>query len=401
MFSFYINYNSVSTRLCDIGAKYDTYKSSKRIYAMGERYSYSNTIFYDAIFKNHRDKQLNIAEIGLTDGNSLLMWNEYFINSHIFGFDNNEIIENLSQKIVTNRIHFNNFDYFNTFQNIQFDLIIENRLNNILEQLEFIRYIHLFLKPGGMLIIENVVQNEKIYYENLLPLLKEVFEDYYSVTLSNEREHIKSPNRLLIFVKKGIPIFDNKKKVTFITPSIRPNNLLRIRDGINFDYVNEWRIVYDGKKIKENPYIFKNENNPKIVEEIFEGEGNSGNPQRNHVLNTVKDNYTFIYYLDDDNEVHPDLYRLLRIIDDNYMYTFNQYLFDDIRLLRKGNVFKHQFIDSSQILIDIRLCNHIGWLIDTYEADGVYICENYKFNKHKWIYIDNVLSYTNSILNRK
>jgi hypothetical protein len=399
MFSININYNSISTPLCDIGAKYDTYKSSNRTYAIGDRHSHSNTIFYDAIFKNHRDKELKILEIGLKDVNSLLMWEEYFKNSEIYGFDEVSKIRELRDKVNGKRIHL--FSYEDRPQNIQYDLIIENIFESPFEQINFIKNNHNVLKPGGMYIIENVHDHEKIYNDELLDTLNEFFEDFYFINMTNDREHIIGINKLLVLVKKGTPIFDNKKKVTFITPSIRPENLLRLLQGINFDYVNEWRIAYDGKKIKENPHVFKEENNPKIIEEMVIGEGVNGNPQRNHILSTIKHKDTFIYFLDDDNEVHPDIYRILRIIDEGYMYTFNQYLFDDPRKVRKGDKFKLRYIDSSQILIDYRLCNYIGWVCDVYEADGAYICDNYRINKNKWVFIDNILSYTNSIQNRK
>jgi hypothetical protein len=83
------------------------------------------------------------------------------------------------------------------------------------------------------------------------------------------------------------------------------------------------------------------------------------------------------------------------------MYTFDQYLFDDPRKIRKGNKFKIRFIDSSQILIDYRLCCNTGWIYDVYEADGLYISDNYRINKNKWVYVENILSYTNSFKNRK
>ena len=49
-----------------------------------------------------------------------------------------------------------------------------------------------------------------------------------------------------------------ENKITIITPSYRIDNLLKLEKSINFDYVNEWIIVYDQSKMLENPNIFKN-----------------------------------------------------------------------------------------------------------------------------------------------
>ena len=41
-------------------------------------------------------------------------------------------------------------------------------------------------------------------------------------------------------------------KITIITPSYRIDNLYKIKESINFEYVHEWIIVYDGSKIITN-----------------------------------------------------------------------------------------------------------------------------------------------------
>ncbi len=64
-------------------------------------------------------------------------------------------------------------------------------------------------------------------------------------------------------------------KITIITPSYRIHNLNKINESINFEYVEEWIIVYDGNKIETIPYIFKQNN--KIKEYIYKCSGVSGN----------------------------------------------------------------------------------------------------------------------------
>ena len=86
---------------------------------------------------------------------------------------------------------------------------------------------------------------------------------------------------------------------------------------MNFEYIEEWIIVYDGTKIKDNPKLFENQDN-KIKEYVHNSEGISGNPQRNYALTKITNPDTLLYYLDDDHILDPNLYKLLDNIDKYY-----------------------------------------------------------------------------------
>jgi hypothetical protein len=87
MINLKIDYKNNSSELCEIGRKYDTYKSSQ-IYNVSEtRHCHPYTLFFDGLFKNKRDSPINIAELGILKGSSLLMWREYFTNAEIYGFE--------------------------------------------------------------------------------------------------------------------------------------------------------------------------------------------------------------------------------------------------------------------------------------------------------------------------
>jgi hypothetical protein len=192
-----------------------------------------------------------------------------------------------------------------------------------------------------------------------------------------------------------------RKKVVLITPSIRPNNLLKIRDSIKFEYINKWIIVYDGNKIAENPKLFTNDCcSDKIEEHVYKGDGGSGNPQRNYALDLIKDMDTYLYYLDDDNVIHPHLYTLLSTMEDNRMYTFDQQRPDNIfpfkKLLKGDNVALYN-IDTAMMLIDYNLCRNIRWDAHKYNADGLYITECYEKNKNNWVYIDKIMAFYNPL----
>jgi predicted O-methyltransferase YrrM len=404
MHTLKLNYKSNSSELCEIGKKYDTDKSSQRNNVSDLRHCHPYTLFYEGLFKNKKDENLKIAELGILDGGSLLMWKEYFVNAEIYGFEyNNNLINNFKQNFNNDRVTLSNIDVTNkdsivrSFSelNILYDIIIEDTTHQFEDQIRVIENTYQYLKPGGILIIEDIFKsyNEDDYINRLTPILEQ-FQDYYFIELDHNNRNSTGWNndKLFVLIKSGDePIFKNTNKLTIITPSYRINNLLEIKKSINFEYIEEWIIVYDGSKIIDNPNLFENQENNKIKEYVHNSEGISGNPQRNYALTKITNPNTLLYFLDDDNIIHPNLYKLMNVIDNNKLYTFNQYN----RI--KGDNINIEKIDTAMVIIPYNLCKNVTWILDKYQADGYYIKECYDKSKNIHIYIDNDLCYYNKI----
>lgn len=405
MISLNIDYKKNSTYLCELGKKYDTDKSSQRNNISDSRYSHPYTILYDSLFKNKQNENIKIAELGILHGSSLLMWKEYFKNGLIYGFDNNdEFIINFKKNYNNERIFLNKLniknkndinDIFNNL-NILFDIIIDDTTHEFEDQIRIIENTYQYLKPGGLLIIEDIFlkYNEQYYIDRLKPILDQHFQDYFFIQLDhiNRNSTGWDNDKLFILIRNGNEnLFKNSNKLTIITPSYRIDNLIEIKKSINFDYIDEWIIVYDGNKIYNNPLLFKN--NDKIKEYIYKcpNNGISGNPQRNYALTKINNPNTLLYYLDDDNIMHQDIYKLLNIIDNDKMYTFDQY--NKI----KGNNINIGYIDTAMTIIPYNLCKDIKWILDKYDADGYYIKECYEKNKDFHVYVNNDLCFYNFI----
>lgn len=402
--SLHLDYKSNKSELCEIGRKYDTDKSSQRDNATHDRHCHPYTLFYDSLFRNKKNDNLNIAELGILYGSSLLMWQEYFKNANIYGFDYNDyFIKNFKQNYNNERITLDYIDVTNkdsitnAFEktNILYDIIIDDSTHRFEDQINIIENSYQYLKPGGIMIVEDIFKSyDEASYMNKLSQIIHHFQDFYFVTFDHHNRISTGwdNDKLLILVKNGAePIFKNKNKLTIITPSIRVENIKALKESINFDYVHEWIIVYDETKIQENPRLFENEANGKIKEYIHKSYGISGNPQRNFALSKITNQDTFLYFLDDDNLIHPDLYRLLNIIDNKKMYTFDQY--NGL----KGNNIQIGKIDTAMLLIDYDLCKNIEWIIDLYEADGCFIENCYNISKDCYIYVGNELCYCNKL----
>jgi SAM-dependent methyltransferase len=400
--SLKLHYTNNSSILCEIGKKYDTDKSSQRSNVSNERHCHPYTLFYESLFRNYRSSPLKIAELGILQGASLRMWQEYFQNATLYGFDfDTNLLEGFknsynNDRIVVSHINVHNKESIqNAFNatNTLFDIIIEDTTHQFEDQIRVIEVAYQYLKPGGILIIEDIYKsyNEANYIERLTTVLHH-FQDYYFIELDhfNRNSTGWDNDKLFVLVKGGaVPIFKNQNKITIITPSYRPTNLLQIKESIDFNCVDEWLIIYDGSKITENPNLFQNQENNKIKEHVYTGEGISGNPQRNYALNLIENKDTILYYLDDDNIMHPDIYSLLNIIDNTKMYTFNQV----DRLL--GNNISLGAIDTAMILIPYKLCENERWILHEYGADGHYILACYNPNSH--IFVNNFLCYYNKI----
>jgi len=275
--------------------------------------------------------------------------------------------------LLENKYEYNDDALCNILDNLSFDRMKCYSMKDCTEE-ELINYFHLIYKSS----LEHCIMQIKCDIPNIqLNTQPSVFK---SVSLEN------------------IP--KERKKITIITPCIRPKNLIKMINSINFKYVNEWIIVYDGSKITSKPNVFFNERNFKIKEYIHTGEGKSGNPQRNYGIEQITNTNTYLYFLDDDNIIHPELYKLLDRIEDNKIYTFDQerpvevFPYKEQLLGDKIELFN---IDTAMFLVDYNLCKNIRWDPDKYHSDGIYIMECYSYNKDNWVYINKLMSYYNKI----
>jgi predicted O-methyltransferase YrrM len=166
--SLNIDYKSQKTILCDIGKKYDTDKSSQRENVTDYRHCHPYTLFYDSLFTSKKNDNLTIAELGILNGSSLRMWQEYFPNANIYGFENNyDLISDFKNNYNNERIALHYVDVkIKTsielaFSNINqmYDIIIEDTTHEFEDQIRTIESVYSYLKPGGVLIIEDIFKD--------------------------------------------------------------------------------------------------------------------------------------------------------------------------------------------------------------------------------------------------
>jgi hypothetical protein len=179
-------------------------------------------------------------------------------------------------------------------------------------------------------------------------------------------------------------------KITIITPCSRPENLKEIFLSINFNYVETWIIVYD--TTKDRKYTKQFSDHSQILEKECSDPGISGNPQRNHALRLVKEG--FIYFLDDDNIIHPEFWSVLPTLDENYFYTWDQ---ERGEQNIAGNTIEYKQIDTAMFIVPKKICKNLKWSTELYHADYTFIQTIYNHNLAKHKYIPKILCYYNKI----
>jgi hypothetical protein len=427
VFSWNLDLKNVFTPLCELSMQHG---------AGATRPTF--TPLYHALFRNVRGASVCMGVIGVGRSDMLLAWSDYLQNARILGFDSDDdVLAHCALRAQAHTLKCGEMEcrvaaypldvarqspaeietslglaLYNVcartgdvsacaplFHVLLQSTGVDVANNSIDAQLRLIYGAHALLVPGGMLAIERIdpTVDESVFMSALAPLLAAgMIQDAYFVTMAART--LKAPgfpttetyqDKVLVIVKGGgLPIFRNYRPVTIITPSCRPGNLAAAGASLPWDLVDKWYIVYDGARVSTNPRQFTT--NPKVVEAVHKNKDSiAGNAQRNHALDLMAATgvtHTFLYFLDDDNTIHPALIRLLRSFAcEDMLYSFNQH--GRIR----GTQLKRLKIDTAMVLLDAAKVGHLRWKLAPYIADGLYIEACAAVCKKDWIYIDNDL----------
>jgi len=114
------------------------------------------SLIYQNLFKDIQSKKIDILEIGIKNGSSLVLWNEFFTNAIVYGIDNANLIGHRLDAYP--RIKPIIQDAYNpkVLNHLPlFDVIIDDGPHTLESQIQFIRMYFHKLKQGGILIIRN------------------------------------------------------------------------------------------------------------------------------------------------------------------------------------------------------------------------------------------------------
>lgn len=206
--------NISSTDLCKIMAHYGSDKGhpikSSRIH--------DYTLFYDSIFKNIKNNQLRIFELGLGTNNtniksnmglngkpgaSLYGWRHFFPNSKIFGADIDKDILFTLPNIKTYYCDQTNPEIIkqmweDPLLNENFDIIIEDGLHTFDANVCFFENSIHKLKENGYYIIEDIHDHNISLFDNKLKEWKKTYPNLTFNFVLNSHMNRRDNNLLVI-----------------------------------------------------------------------------------------------------------------------------------------------------------------------------------------------------------
>jgi SAM-dependent methyltransferase len=159
----YIDTSKSRTDLCNLGAQYGTDKSP---YNTGW-FRHPYTAVYDFLFARYRHDKINFGEIGIAANASMKCWRSYFLNANLYGYDfmpdnlNNANAHNLenTQYILMDCRDTQSINDGLSKCADKFDILIDDASHRPEDQFPVIKAAIEHLKPGGMLIIEDIFRS--------------------------------------------------------------------------------------------------------------------------------------------------------------------------------------------------------------------------------------------------
>lgn len=146
---------------------------------------------YATLFQPRRRRIQNMTELGVSMGQSLQMWHDYFPNARLYGFDLQfppNVRDNLAP---LSRLELLTCDIYNeakvaeataSFVEESMDIIVDDAGHSLTAQQSALKLFWRFLRPGGHYILEDVdaQRGGMTFVENpegLDPFVRRVFEE--------------------------------------------------------------------------------------------------------------------------------------------------------------------------------------------------------------------------------
>lgn len=143
---------------------------NKKRFITDKNTAHSYLPIYDELFLSKRNKNINLIELGIDKGGSALLWRSYFKNANIFCLDrkesvfNDDIMNLYDNNIITMLMDYNFVDK-NTFNNINFDIVIDDLSHDLIHQIKTFELFKNKLNKEGILIIEDIRPSNLNYWK--------------------------------------------------------------------------------------------------------------------------------------------------------------------------------------------------------------------------------------------
>jgi len=172
---------------------YLNYKSPEGHGDKGTAHTYIDE--YEKLLDQYRENS-TVLEIGICQGESLKMWNEYFINSEVYGIDITDyyikdLINENKYNIIIGDASSN--DILNQLNDLTFDVIIDDGSHLINDQINSFNILKNRMNSKGIYIIEDV--------NNLNSTIERYKELHNNIDIIDNR-HIKNRSDDVLIIYK-------------------------------------------------------------------------------------------------------------------------------------------------------------------------------------------------------
>lgn len=134
--------------LTEIGKRYQTDKASD---------DHRFTDFYHKFFGPIRQQVTGLCEFGIAYGSSLRMWQEYFPNANIVGFDVRPELLFEEPRIKTYLAGQHEVDLIESYLGDRtFDIVIDDACHIMSYQIATFKHAWKYVRPGGFYVIEDL-----------------------------------------------------------------------------------------------------------------------------------------------------------------------------------------------------------------------------------------------------
>jgi SAM-dependent methyltransferase len=202
------------SELCVFCANSGTDKCVLRLDSGGHRHPY--TVPYSLLFETMRRKPIKFLELGVFRGASIIAWRQYFSKARIYGYDNDvgalSAIPMLPDVQCT-RVDVSQRDELvaalsrDTADGELFDIVLDDAAHDVVHQSLLIREGLRFVKPGGLLIIEDVFRDrpESLYAPALEAAIAADLLSFYTFIVCDHRDRYSpgwNNDKMLVLFRK-------------------------------------------------------------------------------------------------------------------------------------------------------------------------------------------------------
>lgn len=123
-----------------------------------ERHKYISGC-YEKIFLDLKLKKINILEVGVATGHSLILWHEFFPNASIYGIDNELTLEKEFVKSFKRIkvVRYGDAYLQSTLNGFpDFDIVIDDGSHYLHDQIKFMINLYPKLNRDGIMLIEDI-----------------------------------------------------------------------------------------------------------------------------------------------------------------------------------------------------------------------------------------------------